>query len=69
MIRFLTAGGTGNIPENQQWGAASTLAAGGTKVSSISGEMAASRNVDFERHIGPGANDMVAQIRRFKEES
>jgi hypothetical protein len=67
MIRFLTAGGTGNIPESQQWAAASTLAAGGTKVFSISGEMAASKNVDFERHIGPGANRMVAQIRRFKE--
>lgn len=69
MIRLLTAGGTGDIPESQQWVAASTLSAGGTKVFSMSGEMAASRNVDFERYIGPGANEMVAQIRQFKEKS
>jgi len=30
--------------------------------------MSVSKDVDFEQHIGPGANIMVAQIKRLKEE-
>jgi hypothetical protein len=68
MVRFLIAGGTNNMPQTQQEIAVATLASGGTQVFTVSGEMQTSSRIDFDHQIGPGANEMVAAIRRLKRD-
>jgi hypothetical protein len=69
MVRFLIAGGTNNMPQTQQEIAVATLRSGGTRVFTVSGEMQTISRIDFDREIGPGANEMVAAIRRLKRDA